>query len=169
MIWGPGPWAGWGSLWVALEAAMPECALRAQSAASPPSDSTGSPCIRFSHTIPSATQNAAQAPSRSTLPCKRLMAAQGRGSAPAFLPEARQRCRHLHVSRNNHDFGVSSVRVSHTAGSAHDVLETKITVIHCSLLFVVVPSPPRCAAAQAGRCTALVCYLYADLASIRCS
>lgn len=43
------------------------------------------------------------------------------------------------MSRNNHEFGLSSVLVSHAARSAHDVLETKIVVIHCSSFLVVVP------------------------------
>lgn len=76
-------------------------------------------------------------------------------------PEVMQRCGQLHMSRNNREFGLSSVRMSHTASSAHDVLETKVAVILCSSFLLVVPSWQDMQAAQAGRCAALVCYLYA--------
>lgn len=148
---------------------MPVSALRALRAASL-SDSTGNLCVGLSHAIPSATQKAAQAPSRSMLPCKRLMAAQGRGSAPAPCPEARRRCRQLHTSKNNHDFGVSQL----SAGVTHCRFCTQCprNQDSCHSLFLILcccPFLARCAAAQAGRCTALVCYLYAGLASVQYS
>lgn len=78
-------------------------------------------------------------------------------------PEARQTCQQLHIAEIT--MTLESAVVSRTASSAHDILETKITVIHCSSFLVVVPSQQDVHAAHAGRCTALVCYRYADLAT----
>lgn len=75
-------------------------------------------------------------------------------------PEARQRCKQLHTAEIT--MNLESAVLSHTASSAH-ILKTKIAVIHCSSFLVVVPSQQDVHTAHAGRCTALVCYLYADL------
>lgn len=77
-------------------------------------------------------------------------------------PEARQRCQQLHVAEIT--MNLESAVLSHTASSAHDILKPKIALIHCSS-FLVVPSQQDVHTVHAGRCTALVCYQYADLAT----
>jgi len=86
--------------------------------------------LRSSHGIPRAALSAAQAPSGARRP----------EFSSSVLPRGEAGCRQLHMSRNNHGFGGSSVPASHTASSAHDVLEIKIAVIHCLSFLVVVPS-----------------------------
>lgn len=124
----------------ALEAAIPVSARRA---ASPPSDRYWKPVSQVWSWHPEChSSSIGSQQEHPDLQEANGSAREGFSSSilQVCCPAAWRMCQQLYTSRSNDEFGVSSVLVSHTASSAHDVLETKIAVIHCSSFLIALPS-----------------------------